>query len=37
MMAELIINNLLYGFVLALILYFTGYVVPLLQSVACWR
>ena len=34
---ELIIGNILQGFALALILYFTGYVVPLIQSLARWR
>jgi len=33
----LIINNIMYGFVFALMLYFTGYMVPMIQSLARWR
>jgi hypothetical protein len=36
-MMELTINSFLYGFVLALIFYFTGLVVPLIQMFARWR
>ena len=36
-MMGLIINNLLQGFALALFLYFTGYTVPLIYSLARWK
>ena len=36
-MTELILYNLLHGFAFGLILYFTGYVVPLVQSLTSWK
>ena len=36
-MTELIIHNILYGFAFAILLYFTGYVVPLIQALTKWR
>jgi len=36
-MTELIIYGFCQGFGIALLLYFTGYIVPLIQSLTCWR
>ena len=34
---DLIIHNFAIGFAFALFLYFTGYAVPLIQSLARWK
>ena len=36
-MTELIISSFSVGFLMAVVLYFTGHIVPLIHSFACWK